>query len=320
MTDFTPLPGTPGRSKKILLGRLLGTLLSFALFFYLIFSQGWSEFAEALSRLPALYFWLALFFVLLSRLTVALRWYVLLRSAELKMSLKDCTRLVFMGLFASNFLPSTVGGDLVRLAGALQQGLDAGSSAASLVTDRLVGMLGMASIFPVGLAAVLKSGGFTALQHERQVFGMLVIPGREWIREKVGRFGRSLRDGLVASTHKPAGLFWALVCTYGHMLFTFVAICLLLYGLDEPLSIWLVGGLWSLSYFVSLLPVSINGLGLQELSITYLYTHFGGVSMQACLALAVLLRVLFLLGSLPGAAFLPDILRPMRSQAATQQK
>jgi hypothetical protein len=73
--------------------------------------------------------------------------------------------------------------------------------------------------------------------------------------------------------------------------------------------------LWSLNYFVTtFLPVSINGLGLQELTITSLYVQFGGVSMEAGLALAVLWRLVTILASLPGAIFLPEILRLMPSK------
>jgi glycosyltransferase 2 family protein len=310
------VPLKTGHPKKFPLWRFIGTLLSFVLFVYLISSLGWNEFMEALKSLPVLYFWISLGAVLLSRMSITLRWYVLMRSAGLKMGLKDCTRLVFMGLFASNFLPSTIGGDLVRMAGALQLRMDAGASAASLVADRLVGMAGMATLLPVGLSAVLKTGSTLA---SFMIIAGHRVPGLAWLRKKAGSFGSSLWRSLAASARNPAGLFWAMLCTYGHMFFTFSAIWLLLSGLGQPLSLWWIGGLWSLSYFVSLLPVSINGLGLQELSITYLYTQFGGVPMQTGLALAVLLRVLFSLSSLPGVVFLPEILRPLRANGITKE-
>jgi len=303
----------PVPPKKISPWRLAGTLLSFGLLIYLIASQGWDEFVASIRQLPLQYFWIALGLALLSRICVTLRWYMLLRSAGLKVGLKDTTRLVFMGLFASNFLPSTVGGDLVRMAGLLQLGVDAGAGAASLVTDRLVGMAGMASLLPVGLAIVLKPTSVSMLS--MAVLGRK-IPGWDWLREKTRRFGSSLWQGLVSSVRNPVGLLWALLCTYGHMFFTFAIIWLLLSGLGQPLSFWEIGGLWIFSYFVTLLPVSINGLGLQELSTTYLYTHFGGITMHSALALALLLRVLFMLVSLPGVIFLPDILRPLRGAPA----
>ena len=67
---------------------------------------------------------------------------------------------------------------------------------------------------------------------------------------------------------------------------------------------------------LTLLPVSINGLGLQELSIAVLFSSFGGVSEHAGLALAVLMRMLYMLASLPGALFLPGLL--LRRQQSLQ--
>ena len=67
---------------------------------------------------------------------------------------------------------------------------------------------------------------------------------------------------------------------------------------------------WSHGWFpiVTLIPISINGFGLQELSVTYLFLHVGGMSAAASLGLAVLIRIIWMLASLPGAVFLPSIL------------
>jgi hypothetical protein len=55
------------------------------------------------------------------------------------------------------------------------------------------------------------------------------------------------------------------------------------------------------------MPISINGYGLQELSVTYLFLHVGGLSAATSLSLAVLIRIIWMLASLPGAVFLPSI-------------
>jgi hypothetical protein len=66
---------------------------------------------------------------------------------------------------------------------------------------------------------------------------------------------------------------------------------------------WAVG----LTYFVTLLPISINGLGVQELSLTFMLTHFGGITEPTALTLAFLIRILQMFASLPGAFCLPDV-------------
>ena len=78
--------------------------------------------------------------------------------------------------------------------------------------------------------------------------------------------------------------------------------------MNDPVPYWLIGGLWSLVYFVTLIPVSINGLGVQEVAITFAFSTLGGASEQSSLTLALLIRTLFILASLPGAIFLPGIL------------
>ncbi|MCX6071827.1 MAG: hypothetical protein NTU91_13390, partial [Chloroflexi bacterium] len=77
-------------------------------------------------------------------------------------------------------------------------------------------------------------------------------------------------------------------------------------------------GLWSLVYFITLLPVSIGGLGLQELSATLIYTQVGGVSVSGAVAAALLLRTVEVLASLPGALFLSDVVAARRSKERTE--
>lgn len=313
-----PLSPEPRPSRRNLVVRVVGTVLSIALLVFLISTQGWGEFAGALRRIPASYFWIALALMFGSRMCVALRWFVLLRSAQVKMPFWQCLRLVFMGLFASNFLPTTIGGDLVRMAGSVSLGMDAGVSAASLVVDRLIGMAGMSSLAPVGLFIVLRSsagqpGTFQApfLLVGGVFSGLAQIRGVAWVKKKLRKFFGSILRSSALWVKKPFSLLLALLSTYGHMLFTFLIISLLLKGMNQPLSFWWIAGLWSLSYFITLVPVSVNGLGVQELSISLLYSHFGGVSAETGLALAVFMRVLPLLASLPGVLFLPEILRPL---------
>jgi hypothetical protein len=56
------------------------------------------------------------------------------------------------------------------------------------------------------------------------------------------------------------------------------------------------------------MPFSINGLGIREVSISYIFTNLGGVSIQSALALALILRTMEMIASVPGAFFLPAIL------------
>jgi hypothetical protein len=290
-----------------LLFRLAGTLLAIVLIFVLVREGGWSEVAGALKQIsPTRIIW-SLVFVLISRCFVALRWYILLRSGNVKISLSESTALTFTGLFANNFLPTTIGGDVVRLAGAMQLGYDRAVCLASIAADRLMGALGNAFTLPFGLIPVLHGLGHGAAQSI--AFSAL------W--GQASRFlGRTLQTFAVWFG-RPLDLLAALGCTWGHMLCTVMTMYVLIEGLGAHADFWLIAGLWSLTYFVTLVPISINGYGVQELSLTFLFSSIAGLSAAASLTVAVLIRALYVGVSLIGAFYLPGILAAMNESRKT---
>ena len=98
------------------------------------------------------------------------------------------------------------------------------------------------------------------------------------------------------------------------MLCLFGSIHVFVDDLGSHVAFWLVAGLWSLTYFITLIPISINGYGLQELSFTFFMSNVGGLTPAVSLSVAVLIRVFFMLSSLPGALFLPSSMAAMAKQ------
>lgn len=286
--------------------RLLSTLVALALMVYLL-RQHWTEITDAITRIEPARFALAMGFMLISRLAVSGRWHALLRAAGVPITWRQSIRITLAGLFAGNFLPSTVGGDVARLAGALQLGYDSAVSAASLLVDRLIGLVGMALAVPVGVQELLASGvlqaSIPAGPRALAVSGPLgKLLG--WVRSVIARVVKAVRLWL---SH-PSALLGSLFFTLVHMACIFAAMYIMLEDLHDPLSYWTIAGLWSLVYLITLVPFTINALGLQEISITFAFSQLGGVSEPHSLMFAVLVRLLFMLASLPGALFLSDVL------------
>ena len=131
--------------------QLAGTILAIVLLVLLLRQDGWNEIVAAMRQIEVIsLLWVALLF-LISRLAVVARWHVLLRSGGVDIRFKDSASLTFTGLFASNFLPTTIGGDLIKLGGAMQMGFDRAVCLASIAADRVVGMFGMFMVAPLGL-------------------------------------------------------------------------------------------------------------------------------------------------------------------------
>lgn len=311
----------PGRRPRPDLLRILGTALSIVLLVYLLARQGWGEIVEAVRRIPPGYLAVFLGLMVVSRFAVAARWYSLLRSTDPSISFGQSLRLTFAGLFAANFLPTSVGGDVVRLAGTLQLSRDRWGSAASIVADRIVGLAGMALALPLGievLIAWIRTTPAAALPWGT-ILGaapLAAVLSRRWddLRGRMGRAARRALDAMVAWSRRPGALLVALGFTGLHMLCLFTVIRLLLTGMGETIAFAAAAGLWSLSYFINLIPFSINGWGLREVSVTFIYSEIGGVSLHSALALALLLRSAELAASLPGALFVSRILSGQAAQ------
>jgi uncharacterized membrane protein YbhN (UPF0104 family) len=286
------------KNNRQLILRGAGTLLAIVLLVVLLYQSGWDKISAALKQISIWNVIIAFCCIVISRLCITARWYVLLQAGEVKIPFKDAASLVFTGLFANNFLPTTIGGDVVRLAGAMQMGYDRAVCLASIAADRVVNMVGMSLAAPLGLLQLFTVGPLQSL----------ALAGF-W--EKGRGFALKTLQALTLWLKKPSSLFAALGFALLHMLASFGANYVLLHGMGEGLALWKVIGLFSLSYFITLIPISINGYGVSELTITFLLSQFGGISVPVSAAVAVLHRLLMMIVSLPGAFFLPGVLAKM---------
>src|SRR3990172_10408965 len=196
------------------------------------------------------------------------RWHVLLRSGGVQATWPQSLRITFAGLFANNFLPTTVGGDVARLAGALQMGFDAAVSAASLVVDRLVGLIGFAFTLPIGLQFLVGANAQSMLGLPLPILAV----ERTWtarLANRVNKIWARLLQAIRLWVSQPRALMGALAYTFVHMACLFATLYILLDGMHDPLPFWTVAGLQSLVYIVTLIPISISGWGVQEFSISY---------------------------------------------------
>jgi uncharacterized membrane protein YbhN (UPF0104 family) len=285
--------------------RFLGSVLALTLLIILLEEEGDGQLFSALRRVSVGYFLAALVALSISRLFASTRWHILLRSAGVQISFLRSIMLTFTGNFSSNFLPTTIGGDMVRLAGAMQIGYDRAICLASLVADRLIGLVGMGLALPLGLIPIFSSGNGVS---QSIAITALIQKGVDFSKRTFESFSIWFK--------KPLALCLSLLATFGNMAFIYLTIYLLLLGIDHHVSYWLVAGMYTLTYFVTLFPVSINGLGVQELSMTFLLTQFGGLSSSESATIALLTRALFIITSLPGAFFLPSILAAMDNKSS----
>ncbi len=88
-------------------------------------------------------FVLALGFYLTAMVLTFVRWFFLVRALELPFRFRDALRLGFIGSVFNLVIPGAVGGDLIKAAFLAREQERRTQAIASMVIDRLLGLLGL---------------------------------------------------------------------------------------------------------------------------------------------------------------------------------
>jgi uncharacterized membrane protein YbhN (UPF0104 family) len=239
-------------------------------------------------------------FYLLSNFGNAWRWQMVLRLGEIRLPYWTAAKIVFLGAFASNFLPSTVGGDAVRYLSLLRFTEKKGVGAVSLLVDRMLKAISMLILSPI--SAVL----FAPLLGDL-LSGKPLAVGAGWLPIRLRAWVAKGWNILVVWFQNPRAFALAFGVGWLSVFPAFLGMLLVARGLKIPVNLWDVIGATVITYFLTLLPFFINGYGVLEVLITVLYTYLGATVEQAT-ALALITRLMMLAATLPGALWLPEIL------------
>lgn len=125
----------------------VGLLIKITLGFGLLGLALWMsrrEIAEVLDHRPDLRLFALAFVLYFSGVVLAyLRWYWLVRAGGLAFSVKDALRLGMIGTFFNLVVPGAVGGDFVKAAYLAREHDRKERAVASIVIDRIVGLIGL---------------------------------------------------------------------------------------------------------------------------------------------------------------------------------
>lgn len=100
---------------------------------------------------------------------LSLRWKVLLRGQNVHATFRRLFAYYFMAAFFNNFLPSTIGGDTVRVIESRKLTGSTASSVMVVLIERLTGLMALVLIAAVGLVISF----FGSMEHEAQAWFLL---------------------------------------------------------------------------------------------------------------------------------------------------
>jgi uncharacterized protein (TIRG00374 family) len=299
------------------LGRVAGSwwirlLITTAILWYLSRQIDMGAAARAVVSVSLPHLILVLALVALDRLVMVWRWILLLRASGAPVSPTHAAEIFLISSFVGGFLPAGVGGDAAR-AWALSRHTAQGSEAlASVVVDRILGVLALVAIGVAGAAAwapvfggaaaigmamaVIVAAVLAAFWADR-IVRMLVPDHRHHgplarrllrVADAVGRY-RARRNVLVQV------MIWSLVVQLLRILQAYLLGRGL--GIRVPFRYYLL--FMPVGLLMLLLPISVSGFGLPQGVIVWLLRPMG-VPDERSFALSTLIVLTGLAGNLPG--------------------
>jgi uncharacterized protein (TIRG00374 family) len=280
--------------------------VSAALLFWLLRGLDLHALGGLFVTLPAWYYAVSFIVIVGGQALYAWRWWLLLTVAGVDLPAVTAIRYYFIGIFANNFLPSTVGGDAAKV---YYLGREHGyrTIVASVVVDRLLGLGCLAVIAAAAswsipavsarfvmlrlivTAVALAASGAIALAR----FGTGGL--QRWLSPlgpRAAAFGRhlqSVRLDMALLLRQPR------IIAYAAALVLFYFICLTgvyasfvaIDGHAAPSFVAVLSAV-SMTGVLSSVPISLNGLGVREQLHAWLFVPLG-VPKEAAVAISLLL-------------------------------
>lgn len=247
------------------------------------------------------------------------RWQLLLGAQGFHAPMNRLNASWMVALFFNNFLPSNIGGDVVRITDTSRQAGSKTLATMVIFVDRVLGLFALMSVGVVGALSSraigidipgtfwIEIGALAALAlcvllfFAPSALHLALSPvravGHPWVVEKLA----TLQETLARFRAQPSALFGALV---GALLVQGVIVAfysLTARSLAIPLPLVLAGVLVPVALVVQMAPVSINGFGVREAVFSFFFVRFG-LSVEAAVAVSLLGTALIMLFSLGGGA------------------
>jgi glycosyltransferase 2 family protein len=315
--------------KKYILSILRVGVAALAMYFAFR-KQNWGDTWEIIQRLNLGILAIALLLLFINQTIVASRWYLLLRVQSIDIGLGAAIKLTFVGFFYNNFLPGSVGGDVLRAWYVTKHTPKRLEAALSVFIDRIIGLGGL--IISAVIACLLFPKTSEAEKLLTSKMNLSELWTKYWwvLLALAGLTAATLIFmSILPKTRQLLRLGYTYVMTTGRHLFVKSSKAVFLYCCHP---IWMLGllvmtlfcqtlfifGLWlvgrelgitanfiyyfvffPISWVVGMIPISIGGVGIMEGTLKVLFSLVG-VGENAAGVLAICHRLAFWAVALPG--------------------
>ena len=250
------------------------------------------------------------------------RWRLLLDAQEVDVPARTLLGSFLVALFFNNFLPSNIGGDVIRIRDTARPAGSKTLATIVVLTDRVIGLMGLVLVAALGATMAAAAAGHgpapiwptwlwvgfliaTALSAPVVLapagVGRILQPLTVFHPEWVGGRIEHVTAALARFRDRPA----ALASCFGGAVFVqtatvtfYVAVA---YALAIHVTAWDLAVIVPISFIVQILPVSVNGFGVREATFSFYFTRLG-LPIESALLVSLTGTALIMLFSLSGAA------------------
>ena len=303
------------RRTRVAAGALVSAVLLVALLWFTDPREIWRTLSQADLK------WVALAMVVnvATVPVMAWRWSILIRAKGMFAPFWWLVRTYFVALFLGQFLPAAVGGDAVRAVELGRRTHDGPEAVASVLIDRLVGVVSLVGLAVLAYAAGGHSAGGPEVVVAETTFGLaaLLVMGLLFSARLRGLAARVLEPRVGEKRLAAGQRFYEALHGYRDQRGALAAV----FGLALAVQIVRVGTIWMLVKALGLdvpiteiyatgpvlfaalvLPVSLNGIGVRE-AVFVSFLHDSTTAEQA-IALGVAFFAVGTATSLVGALIL----------------
>lgn len=250
---------------------------------------------QALSRARLRFVVMALGLNFVGYLILCTRWRILLRAQGVRVKIGYLLRSFMVALFFNNLLPSTIGGDAVRVHDSWKAGAGRVQALTVVFVDRLLGLLSLLTFVAVAFlvwkvqqpSAVPLGGGLVTLIALGGVAGtwvLVVAPGflvelgqrfKNPLGRRLARVISHVAESLALFRRHPRALRQGAGLSLLLQINVVAHYYLLAVALSLPIPIVALFFVVPFALLVMMLPVSINGIGIRENAFVVLLGPFG---------------------------------------------
>lgn len=263
--------------------------------------------------------WLAvaLLLYLAMVLSSAVRWGVLLRAQHVRLPYSFLTQSFLVATFFNNFLPSNIGGDVIRISDTAPAAGSKTLATTVVLIDRGLGLLGLAlmaatgaslmtrmALDPVGpgvlwagfaLGAIVAAPALLMPDVVARLLQPLRVFHQEWVDQRIEK----LTYALTRFKETPTALalcFIGAVAVQGILVLFYVAVA---NSMQIPIGFAELAVIVPISFIVQMVPVSLNGFGVREATFGFYFTRLG-LPLESALLVSFVGAALIMVFSLSG--------------------